>query len=302
MAFVVDRGEGKLYADGIVFGSVDLSKFVTVGRPITEMELVLGRRDGTDSETDSSQDAVRVYEVAVWHSALTTAELLTMAKEVDGAILKRMPHKKGPLTVCGATPTQPLGQAFGFDVHARTVDSEDSENMAASNLAPARNLAPSPTVYVAPVIHIITNVNDTFSFQHVIPTMNPEIYNIIIPADSYTTSEMLTAMNASIATQGTVAYKIATVMAFSGNRFIIRCTSADSSISFNTQLLSTAASWESLGFLPTQTATYDHYTMTGGDLDLVAANAAGLILPTSLNRRRTEATLRDEMLLVSNIA
>jgi hypothetical protein len=42
--------------------------------------------------------------------------------------------------------------------------------------------------------------------------------------------------------------------------------------------------------------------MTGGDLDLVAANAAGLVLPTSLNRRRTEATLRDEMLLVSNIA
>ena len=79
---------------------------------------------------------------------------------------------------------------------------------------------------------------------------------------------MLTAINAAIVTQGSVQNAITTTMAFSGDRFIIRCT-ADTSVFFSIQVvLGSSSAAESIGFVQNRV----QQGSTGGDLDLVATN------------------------------
>ena len=88
---------------------------------------------------------------------------------------------------------------------------------------------------------------------------------------------MLTAMNAAIATQGSVANAVTTAIAFSGDRFVSRCT-AGTSVVFGIQVLSGSSAAESLGCVQNQAAGLfgaggeEEEEGGGGDLDLVAAN------------------------------
>ena len=122
-------------------------------------------------------------------------------------------------------------------------------------------------------IDITTGVNDTLVFQHTITsTASPNVitytYTIVLAGQRYTTDEMLTTINAAIATQGSVQNAITTTMAFSGDRFIIRCT-ADTSVFFSIQVVQGSASAaESIGFVQNRI----QQGSTGGDLDLVATN------------------------------
>ena len=122
-------------------------------------------------------------------------------------------------------------------------------------------------------IDIVTGVNDTLVFQHYITsTASPNVitytYTIVLAGQRYTTDEMLTAINAAIATQGSVQNAITTTMAFSGDRFIIRCT-ADTSVFFSIQVVQGSSSAaESIGFVQNRV----QQGSTGGDLDLVATN------------------------------
>ena len=122
-------------------------------------------------------------------------------------------------------------------------------------------------------IDITTGVNDTLVFQHTITsTASPNVitytYTIVLAGQRYTTDEMLTAINAAIATHGSVQNAITTTMAFSGDRFIIRCT-ADTSVFFSIQVVQGSASAaESIGFVQNRI----QQGSTGGDLDLVATN------------------------------
>ena len=95
----------------------------------------------------------------------------------------------------------------------------------------------------------------------------PYFLTIVLAGQRYTTDEILTATNAAIATQGSVQNAITTTVAFSGDRFIIRCT-ADASVASSIEILYTANSAaESIGFEQGQTISSG-----GGDLDLAAAN------------------------------
>ena len=121
-------------------------------------------------------------------------------------------------------------------------------------------------------IDIVTGVNDTLMFQHITYDSSPNVtsysYTIVLAGRRYTTDEMLTAINAAIVTAGSVQNSITTTMAFSGDRFIIRCT-ADTSVLFNIQVVQGSASAaESIGFVQNRT----QQGSTGGDLDLVATN------------------------------
>ena len=122
-------------------------------------------------------------------------------------------------------------------------------------------------------IDIITGVNDTLMFQHVItsaasPNVISYMYTIVLAGQRYTTDEMLTAINAAIVTAGSVQNSITTTMAFSGDRFIIRCT-ADTSVFFSIQVVQGSSSAaESIGFVQNRV----QQGSTGGDLDLVATN------------------------------
>jgi len=122
-------------------------------------------------------------------------------------------------------------------------------------------------------IEITTGVNDTLMFQHVItsaasPNVISYMYTIVLAGQRYTTDEMLTAINAAIVTAGSVQNAITTTMAFSGDRFIIRCT-ADTSVVFTIQVVQGSASAaESIGFVQNRI----QQGSTGGDLDLVATN------------------------------
>ena len=100
------------------------------------------------------------------------------------------------------------------------------------------------------------------------PNVITYTYTIVLAGQRYTTDEMLTAINAAIATQGSVQNAITTTMAFSGDRFIIRCT-ADTSVFFSIQVVQGSASAaESIGFVQNRV----QQGSTGGDLDLVATN------------------------------
>ena len=121
-------------------------------------------------------------------------------------------------------------------------------------------------------IDIVTGVNDTLMFQHITYDSSPNVtsysYTIVLAGRRYTTDEMLTAINAAIVTAGSVQNSITTTMAFSGDRFIIRCT-ADTSVLFNIQVVAGSNSAaESIGFVQNRV----QQGSTGGDLDLVATN------------------------------
>jgi len=71
-------------------------------------------------------------------------------------------------------------------------------------------------------IDITTAVNDTLVFQHYItsaasPNVITYTCTIALAGQRYTTDEMLTTINAAIATQGSVQNAITTTMAFSGD-------------------------------------------------------------------------------------
>jgi len=152
VALVVKDGFGTLYADGIEFGFFNYFKSYD-DKDISNIRLILGNSaDSADSDFDSSQAVVRIDEIGVWDTALTEAELVTMAKQVDSqTVLTGMPHDKGSLTACGATPTTIVGRADSFNVKAVTVSDSatvsDIENSAAGNAL----LAPLP-IYTGPTI------------------------------------------------------------------------------------------------------------------------------------------------------
>ena len=121
-------------------------------------------------------------------------------------------------------------------------------------------------------IDIVTGVNDTLVFQHVTYDSSPDstyyAYSIVLAERRYTTDEMLTALNAAIVAAGSVQNSITTTMAFSGDRFIIRCT-AHPSVLFSIQVVAGSNSAaESIGFVQNRVQPYT----TGGDLDLVATS------------------------------
>ena len=69
-------------------------------------------------------------------------------------------------------------------------------------------------------IDITTGVNDTLVFRHYAtsaasPNVITYTYTIVLAGQRYTTDEMLTAINAAIATQGSVQNAITTTMASS---------------------------------------------------------------------------------------
>jgi len=141
-------------------------------------------------------------------------------------------------------------------------------------------------------IEITTGVNDTLMFQHVItsaasPNVISYMYTIVLAGQRYTTDEMLTAINAAIVTAGSVQNAITTTMAFSGDRFIIRCT-ADTSVFFKIQVVQGSASAaESIGFVQNRI----QQGSTGGDLDLVATNEAPIATGSGNNNATIDALL-----------
>ena len=121
-------------------------------------------------------------------------------------------------------------------------------------------------------IDIVTGVNDTLVFQHVTYDSSPSstyyAYSIVLAERRYTTDEMLTAINAAIVAAGSVQNSITTTMAFSADRFIIRCT-AHPSVLFSIQVVAGSNSAaESIGFVQNRVQPYT----TGGDLDPVATS------------------------------
>jgi hypothetical protein len=132
----------------------------------------------------------------------------------------------------------------------------------------------------ANTIEITTGTNDVFAFRHVIAMSVAEAtYTITLDPGVYTTDELVTALNAAIATQGSVASTITTSIAYIDGHFLIRCTTTflpTVPTTYGIEILSDATAAESLGFEQNQTAgVFGAFTaddLFGGDLDLVAAN------------------------------
>ena len=103
--------------------------------------------------------------------------------------------------------------------------SQDSSGQAKQNKTAIAALS----LQVEGKIHIVTGVNDTFIFKHVAVTpSNPtETYTLVLSEQSYTVNEMLTALNAAIASHGNVANLITTTITVVNGNFVVRCTSAE---------------------------------------------------------------------------
>ena len=87
---------------------------------------------------------------------------------------------------------------------------------------------------------------------------------------------MVTALNAAIETQGSVANALTTSIAYIDGHFLIRITTPDGGLyplsGYSIEILSDATAAESLGFEQNQTANVFGADESDGDLDLVAAN------------------------------
>ena len=122
-------------------------------------------------------------------------------------------------------------------------------------------------------IDITTGVNDTLELLVVRASSGNTFASvpctIVLAGQRHTTGEMLTAINAAIVTAGSVQNAITTTMAFSGDRFIVRCT-AGASVAFSIEILASSDSAaESIGFEQGQILSSG-----GGDLSLLATNTA----------------------------
>ena len=129
-------------------------------------------------------------------------------------------------------------------------------------------------------IEIIPTVNDVFAFRHVIALSSASdastTYTINLDHGVYTTDEMVTALNAAIETQGSVANALTTSIAYIDGHFLIRITTPDGGLyplsGYSIEILSDATAAELLGFEQNQTANVFGADESDGDLDLVAAN------------------------------
>ena len=127
-------------------------------------------------------------------------------------------------------------------------------------------------------IEIIPTVNDVFAFRHALAMSSDyTTYTISLDPGVYTTDEMVTALNAAVETQGSVANTITTSIAYIDGHFLIRCVGQIDEHPYGIEILSDATAAESLGFEQNQMAgvfgAYEHpYDVYDGDLDLVAAN------------------------------
>ena len=75
-------------------------------------------------------------------------------------------------------------------------------------------------------IEITTGVNDSFVFRHSLALSSDyTTYTISLDQGVYTTDELVTALNAAIETQGSVANTITTSIAYIDGHFLIRCSS-----------------------------------------------------------------------------
>ena len=105
-------------------------------------------------------------------------------------------------------------------------------------------------------IEIIPTVNDVFAFRHVIALSSASdastTYTINLDHGVYTTDEMVTALNAAIETQGSVANALTTSIAYIDGHFLIRITTPDGGLyplsGYSIEILSDATAAESLGF------------------------------------------------------
>ena len=129
-------------------------------------------------------------------------------------------------------------------------------------------------------IEIIPTVNDVFAFRHVITGSSASdastTYTINLDHGVFTTDEMVTALNAAIETQGSVAHGLTTSIAYIDGHFLIRITTPDGGLyplsGYSIEILSDATAAASLGFVQNQTANVFGADESDGNLDLVAAN------------------------------
>ena len=127
-------------------------------------------------------------------------------------------------------------------------------------------------------IEITSGVNDTFAFRHSLAlTYIYTTYTISLDERVYTTDELVTALNAAIEEQGSVAFTLTTSIAYIDGRFTIRCSSTMEHPCGN-EIMSGATAAVSLGFAQDQTAGVLNVSVItpsdlfGSYLDLVAAN------------------------------
>ena len=141
----------------------------------------------------------------------------------------------------------------------------------------------------APMAHLSSGTRYMYLYLTIRPYTT---YTINLDPGVYTTDELVTALNAAIETQGSVAdlsghftglpeaFTITTSIAYIDGHFLIRC-SCTIAHPYGIEILSDATAAESLGFEQNQTAGVfgaftadDILSFIGDDLDLVATNDA----------------------------